>query len=481
MPRELKGWVRSRPLRIAFLIEDGEHATLALDGIFADSYYRWAGRFSLIARCENGKIAPSYWPWLKAYDPDIIYSYVPLSSADVLEIHERLAPAQYLLHDLGKDPRLDVFGFKPSYDFSPLCSLSGLFRLARYSPATGERGPVKIIDSWHTESPSRFLTDNFGTYHTSQGGSIFPPDASAAATLLTIVSPEKQSGPYGVPKDLDAIPDEITAFKEFALRRATSLSIISALFTQRLDIQFHPWSGSFNLVVGNSFADRLLFWNARLLIPSWLDASLCCFRVEFEQLQDPAFLAILGQLLNRHNHVNPGSGGQAQLTLRSASLEPAELAEAQRFVQSTEFWGISSTQRIASLDDIVPTKEALQRAWELNRFRGEQLPQPNWTRFTWSAPTARPPASVPEHLSDAPVQQAFCNGYWCAELIFEYDGLGGRFADVNRWMLPRRWRMANAFKASFVGGAWLALPPPPRRGDDGYLVIAVGAGRQSRQ
>jgi hypothetical protein len=105
MLRELKGWVRPRPLRVAFLIEDGEHASLTLDGIFADCYNRWGGRFNLIAPCINGGIAPSYWGWLEAYDPDIVYSYVPMSRADVLKVHERLAPAQYAFH---KPDGLDV-------------------------------------------------------------------------------------------------------------------------------------------------------------------------------------------------------------------------------------------------------------------------------------------------------------------------------------------------------------------------------------
>jgi hypothetical protein len=149
---------------VAFLLENNEHANLALDGIFADCYSRWGGRFSLIAPCLNGRIAPSYWPWLETYDPDIVYSYVPLSRADVLEVHERLSPAKYAFHKFHGEPRLDVFGFKPSYDFAPLSSLSVVFRLARHRPAFGEASALKIIDSWHTERPSRFLTDNFGTY-----------------------------------------------------------------------------------------------------------------------------------------------------------------------------------------------------------------------------------------------------------------------------------------------------------------------------
>ena len=231
-------------MRIAFLIEDGEHANLALDGIFADCYNRWGGRFSLIAPCVNGRIASTYWPWLEAFDPDIVYSYVPLSRADILEVHERLSPAEYAFHKLDREPRLDVFGFKPSHKFAPLSSLSAIFRLARYSPAPGEGAPVKIIDSWLTERPSRLLTDNFGTYHLSRGGGIYPPDAAAAASLLTIVSPEMQADPrYGVPRDLNAIPSEMAAFREFAEGRATSLSLASTLFAPKLDIRADRWSG----------------------------------------------------------------------------------------------------------------------------------------------------------------------------------------------------------------------------------------------
>jgi hypothetical protein len=187
MENQLSGGCRPRPIRVAFLVQDGEHAHLALDGIFADCYARWGGRFSLIVPCIDGNICATYWPWLETYDPDIVYSYVPLSSTAVLEIHERLYPAEYLCHKHYGEPRLDVFGFKPRYDFEPLSSLSTAFRRARHSP----NSRIAVIDSWHTESPSRFLTDNLGTYHHSYSTGMFPTDARSAISLLTIASPDK--------------------------------------------------------------------------------------------------------------------------------------------------------------------------------------------------------------------------------------------------------------------------------------------------
>lgn len=471
MPRELKAWVRPRPLRIAFLIQDGAHANLALDGIFADCYGRWGGRFSLIVPCRNERIEQRYWPWLETYDPDIVYSYVPLSRADVLEVHERLSPARYAYHKVRREPPLDAFDFKPSYDFPLLSSLSAIFRLARYSPAAGGSVPIRIIDSWHTEKPTRFLTDNFGTYHQSWGSNLYPPDAVTVASLLTIVSPETQ----GVPHDLNAIPSEMHAFREFADQRATSLSLISARLAQQLDIRDGRWSASFNLVVGDSFADRVLFWNARLLIPAWLDRDLCCFRVGLNQLKEPEFLAVLGDLLKRRNRVNAGSGGPSRITMRSISLNADQLSEAHQLVASTKPWGPVTTAVVVGLDEVVPAARELSAVGESDRF-GDMLSQrPEWTRFIWSPPTARPPTILPDHLSDAPVRQSFNLGYWCADFVFEHDGPGPVFGGENRWMLPRRWRMARAFKVSFVGDATLAASSPTRRSRGGNLTIFVSS------
>jgi hypothetical protein len=170
---------------------------------------------------------------------------------------------------------------------------------------------IRILDSWHTERPSRFLTDNFGTYQASHGG-IYPPDAIEAAACLTVVSPEHQIDARLAPRELEMVPTEMLAFREFANRRATSLSILSARLAPRLEVRTPTaWSNTFNLVVGDTFEDSVLFWNARLLIPAWLDGDLCCLRVTIEQLDDPEFAGILKETLNqretRTNHISGAS------------------------------------------------------------------------------------------------------------------------------------------------------------------------------
>ena len=140
---------------------------------------------------------------------------------------------------------------------------------------------------------------------------------------------------------------------------------------------------------------------------------------------------------------------------------------------STKPWSVIHAEGAISLDDIVPSADALRAARESNRFGGGLLPRPDWTAFTWSPPMARPPASVPDHLLDTPPRQLFTTGYWCTDFIFEYEGPSPFFGDGNRWMLPRRWRMAGAFKSSLVDEPQFSRAPRPRRSRDGNLAVFV--------
>lgn len=476
MARELKGWARPRPIRIAFLVEEGERSAVILDAIFADCFGRWGGRFSLVVPCENRQIPSTYWPWLEAYDPDLIYSYVPLDRDGVLEVHERLCPAKYALHRTHGDRPDTPSSYRPSYGFNPLSSLSTIFRLARFTRTRGEGTAVQIIDSWHTERATRFLTDNFGTYHWS-GGGMFPSDATGAASLVTIVAPENQANRrLGVPQDLNAVPNEMAAFIAFAERRATSLAMASQLFAPKLDIRAFRWSGTFNVVVGESFSDRLLFWNARLFIPSWLDSNLCCLRITPEQIEDGEFLQAFVALINRHNHVNAGSGGQPQLAIRSCSVGADQLETIRQRIVAARPWSAVHAEAVTRLDDIVPTEAALSEAREGNRFGDGLFPRADWTEFRWTGPTARPIALAPDHLVDAPSRQQFTVGYWGTDYLLEYDGPAPRFGNSNRWLLPRRWRVAQAFRVELADAPSHSEPPlPPRRSRGGALAVFLNA------
>jgi hypothetical protein len=450
LERDLKGWEKVRPGRVAFFVEKSSYADLILDAIFADSYARWGGRFSLIVPCIAGRVPTEYWPWLEMYDPDIVYSYVDQEPTHVLEIHERIAPADYIRHPRINEASPAAVDFRPRYNLALLSSMSTVFRLARHS--TAGQG-IKVIGSWHTEKPSRLLLDNLGSYYTSAGTGLYPNDAQGSAGLLTIVSDEFiHDRRYGVPQDLDRLQHEYQAFMQFVGRKATGMSLLSALYAPRMEIEDPRWSTAFNLVVGDAFEDRLLFWNARMMIPSWLDGDICCFRVTADDLNDQDFPKLLAHLINSRNHIRPSNGGQSQVRVRSATQNEDVLRTVLTQLQTEKMWHLGEIEVIPG-GHAIPSVDALLRAREtlhgLSFFhRGVEGKE-----FHWIAPTARLPAAAPAHLEDAPPGQAFTLGRWVVDLRFEHADDGAlrslRAANHNEWHLPKRWCLAGAFVPQF--------------------------------
>jgi len=63
-------------------------------------------------------------------------------------------------------------------------------------------------------------------------------------------------------------------------------------------IRGHPWSLTFNLVVGDGFKERISFWNARLVREAWRAAGyLSALRVPQRNLSDSEFVESLATFL----------------------------------------------------------------------------------------------------------------------------------------------------------------------------------------
>ncbi|STR23434.1 Uncharacterised protein [Janthinobacterium lividum] len=366
--------------------------------------------------------------------------------------------------------------FKPSYDFKPLSSLSTIFKLSRISGNSRESSKIKILDIWQTEKASRFFVDNFGSHLLSFGTSQYPNDANAAASLLTVVSTEHRSDRIiGVPRELDTVENEIQAFSKFANGRATSLSIISGLYAPRLNLYNSDWSDSFNLVIGDSYGDRLLFWNARLLIPLWCDDDLCCFRVTVEEVEDPDILANIAEMLRKRARINNGSGGPSKVTISSTSICASELERIARLVEGMKTWQIINTRYVTLLSDILP--KDLSDSEPLFGSHFDSSAHIGSSSFSWSPPNARPISVVPEHVQLAPIRQLFVAGYWANDVVLEYNGQHSDGSKFNRWTLPLGWRTTGAFKVILSRHNDYSRLPNPRRNRHGNLTAFVSVAR----
>ena len=187
------------PGRSAYLVQENEHWQTLLDAIFAESFARWGGRFTLIVPCENDAICRAYVPWLEAYDPDIIYSYVDLSDATLERLHEQFGPAFLVRHDFHRREQRDRHAYRPNLPVAPLSALSVTAIMTRGDMISAPR-PVALVDTHLGTQPSLFLQQNFGCY----GQSLSPwPIARNMGDYLRpviFVPPEVQANPHIMPR-----------------------------------------------------------------------------------------------------------------------------------------------------------------------------------------------------------------------------------------------------------------------------------------
>jgi hypothetical protein len=165
---EARAFARARPIRVAFLIEEGPHAHEMLDATFAESFGRWGGRYSLICPCVDGFPRAAYLPWLRTYDPDIIMSWHDLDDQNLQRLRELVGPA-YLMRCGPESPsQEEPTRYRAELPLPALNSLSVTLQYASGFPASAPQ-PMHVVDCLPGQPADRFIDDNFGTALNSYG------------------------------------------------------------------------------------------------------------------------------------------------------------------------------------------------------------------------------------------------------------------------------------------------------------------------
>lgn len=438
---------RSRPVRIAFFVALDAHAHDVLDAIFQCSFAMWGGRFSLVVPCVDGAPLPSYVPWLKAFDADLIYSYVDMSESKEASVHEELYPSALTYHPIVEDkhgPRLS-----PDLPIAPL----GVATLLPWAslPAMFDHGRgVRVIHAMGRHANDRFIKDNFGEDFQvlnalrSRLAPYGSPLIVAAADELGQLRSQLREGE-------ETLPDVASLLSAMATRpRDRSLAQLSAIAAPRFSVEDRRWGRSFNLVVGDAPEDRIMYWNARSFVPAWRDGGVVDLCVSPRSFQDPIFVQAIAEFLARRNSVNEGNNsGPPQVTLRSISLTEDELAPCMEALKAAVKWQGFECAQIASLDVCAPEAEALARA---GLATGRSLLQPGlWREGYGTAPSLRLNAAQPDHLKALPRELLTPeSGAWAVDLDIERSLDHSPYDNIShRWRLPRRIRVTDAFCRSY--------------------------------
>src|SRR5206468_3293500 len=105
----------------------------------------WGGRYSLICPCQAGYPRDHYLPWLRAFDPDVIFSFVDLSEEGLHRLREMFGPAYLVRHRENLTGEPTLYDFRVSLPIKPLSALSTTLQYARAHPVSAPQ-PIRIVD-----------------------------------------------------------------------------------------------------------------------------------------------------------------------------------------------------------------------------------------------------------------------------------------------------------------------------------------------
>ena len=466
---------RARPIRIAFLVELEEASHPILDAVFEAAFGIWGGRFSLIVPCENGVPLPAFLPWLASFDADLIYAYVDLDPEQQVAFHETYYPSALQRH---AGHRVEMHpSFAPQLSLSPL-SVGTLLPLAGAPGWIDGRRGARILGAMGTIVKDRFLHDSFGFATTPLRNQIRGTLSDSASVVVAIAEGEilpRQTWVHGAETTLPDANAILSAMADD--KRLLGVARLSAMQAPRLDTYSPDWSRSFNIVVGDTVADRILYWNARALMSPYNDSYDVDLHVPPERFEDETFLTALRRFLNERNYLNGDGNGPPRATLRSISLDQKALSDLKMTLASKACWTMFDERHIASIDTCVPDQDSLARA---NFMVGDHgLRHQGWQESYAAGDDIRLTAPEPEHLRHIPSALASpASGQWAVDLDMErtvdhspYDNLR------HRWQLPRRLRTTRSFLLPYrPGGAGNGSLLRPRVSTGGLLTVFAAAG-----
>ena len=467
---------RARPIRLAFLVDLTEASHPILEAIFEYCYSIWGGRFSLIVPCEDGKPIPAFLPWLKTFDPDLIYTYIDLADDVQRQLHETFYPSALQYHWFGREGEGHL-NYKPSPAISPL-SIATLLPLAgAFNGFDGTRG-CRIIGAMGRMENDRFLRDSFGIAGPQLRNSLQSILVDSGSMVFVIADDEVQPKQRYVHGAETTLSNPSTLLGQMATnRRIRGTAQLSSWLSPRLDLRSRRWDGGFNIVVGDSVSDRVLFWNARSLMPPWLDGNdvdLCIPRAEFENAE---FITSLREFINRRNFVHgDNNNGPCRAILRSVSLANEELAILAGQVTQGQNWNIYSHESIGTVAECMPEAEALERAYFVagdHSFHSSNV----WSESFSTGNELRLTTKEPEHLRHVPVSLSHPSmGAWAIDLDIERNVDHSPYSNVHhRWRLPRRLRVTQAFLKHYQLSKPLGEIVGPRVSSGGFLTLYATA------
>lgn len=458
----LAGQVAARPVRIAFLVQEDEFSPNVLKALFSNGYSRWGGRFTLIVPLRDGAVHPNYEKWLKAYDPDIIYSYSPISEDFAADLVRAYGPSHLLEHTFAPEgTHPDANFYAPNLPFVPVTSLSALLRANKMRMGPASR--ITLIDRLYGDDVDEFVEENFGTYYGTMHRSI-PDQVAGAVDIVTIASASRRERARRAGSAGHTFVGDGSELLSFAADNATvmGLSQLAAEFSPKLHLGRHD--PQFEIVIGDSFADKLDFWNRASWATHHSGFQLRSLIVSPEKFSDNDFVRELSRFIVRRALTRT-------IALRSASLSRESLGRVASQLNGYAQSLMISLKEGVSIDDVPP----MPRFGPLRQTTHQSYePVTKWIEFRQSKRKFRPPVALPQIFGNTPPGSSFGEGVWAVDIELQAsEELPAASNISNAWHLPRRLPIHRTILRPYASRMMGTVVRYPRATNEGYLTTYI--------
>lgn len=425
-----------RPVRVAYLLEDGLDAHAWLDAIFAECFGRHGGRQSLIVPVVNGVISVRYKEWLRFLDPDFVLALTYDNQALTPGLVDLLADTTISERKRNRDkvekhPRVEVdaTGLTALSWLPFLKIVSGMYRVT----------PEFILDRYPAWADDGFIGDNFGTLNGSVNQFPVHKQLGVRGLILTPKDAPANRWHFGT-VEADEVQDGYDVIDRMSKESGiVTLGQLSNLYSQQYRTE-HPWTKGFCLVVGDSFEDRISCWNAGLLFGDAQNQTFKTMRIPAAIRSDEIRTGQIANFLRLRNWIG-GSNGPARIVVRSYSLGTADVQE---FIEQLRKITMSHVDFsvIESIDDCIPPD--MKHIYPAYHFGN---PPPSTTETAIRDATTI--VTVPEPMQlgyCAGMHPIFSQGCWFVDLEIDRLNDNSRFSNIReKWMLPSRPQLVRQF------------------------------------
>ena len=276
-----------------------------------------------------------------------------------------------------------------------------------------------------------------------------PPNLADAVRPISIASEQLLSAPNrGRRHEGETLPDATALMHYMASNRNTfGLAQFAADSTPRIELRDN-YHNAFTLLIGDTFNDRLAFWNLRSRDPVFLAREPCSLIVSSSRLEDPMFFEALLEFLKKRNGV-PRDSGPPFVTLCSTSLTTNQFEDVLQRFSTADRWNSYHVSPTITMDSITPSKTVLEHAQRLVTGGFFQR-APELKEFSASGQTTQPPAILPQHLSNVQGNSFATSGSWALDVTIERQENHSRYSNVRHsWYFTRRLRFHQAFLGSY--------------------------------